>query len=542
MNRVRKLITPSFFNLIFFYGPPGSGKTSVGKVLAENLALPFVDLDQRIEEKAGKSIPEIFVEDGEAGFRLLEKKALQDVSKMEWGVIALGGGTLLDPASKRLIDGAGPIVNLGVSEPEIVERLSSDELVRPLLGGTAFASELKALLAERAVHYASFEHQVETDTKLPAQIAWEIQIMVGAFHVRGMAGTPRKDGPGTKRPESPGYDVRVSSAMGSLGKALRMAGLSGPLALVTDQNVAEHYLSRAEKSLKAEGYSTRAIVIPAGEASKTMSTVSNLWQEFLAAGLERKSTVIALGGGVVGDLAGFAAATYMRGIPWVNVPTSLVAMADASLGGKTGADLPQGKNLVGAFHAPQMVLTDPSTLRTLPRTELRSGLAEVIKAGVISDPDLFEACSQGWEMIQADWDEIIRKAMAVKIQVIEADPYEGGLRAVLNLGHTIGHAVEKVSNYQLRHGEAVAIGMVAEARLAERVGIAQQGLADEIKNACARLGLPVDIPPGISKEEIIEAIQVDKKRSGAKVKYALPVRIGEVKPGIEVTDIETIFR
>jgi 3-dehydroquinate synthetase len=166
----------------------------------------------------------------------------------------------------------------------------------------------------------------------------------------------------------------------------------------------------------------------------------------------------------------------------------------------------------------------------------------VIKAGVISDPDLFEACSQGWEMIQADWDEIIRKAMAVKIQVIEADPYEGGLRAVLNLGHTIGHALEKVSNYQLRHGEAVAIGMIAEARLAERVGIAQQGLADEIKNACARLGLPVDIPPGISKEEILEAIQVDKKRSGAKVKYALPVRIGEVKPGIEVTDIETIFR
>ena len=542
MNRVRKLITPSFFNLIFFYGPPGSGKSSVGKVLAKNLALPFVDLDQRIEEKAGKSIPEIFGEDGEAGFRLLEKKALQDVSKMEWGVIALGGGTLLDPASKRLLDGAGPIVNLGVSEPEIVERLSSDELVRPLLGGTAFASELKALLAERAVHYASFEHQVETDTKLPAQIAWEIQIMLGAFHVRGMAGTPRKYGAGTKRPESPGYDVRVSSALGSLGKALRMAGLSGPLALVTDQNVAEHYLSRAEKSLKAEGYSTRAIVIPAGEDSKTMSTVSNLWQEFLAAGLERKSTVIALGGGVVGDLAGFAAATYMRGIPWVNVPTSLVAMADASLGGKTGADLPQGKNLVGAFHAPQMVLTDPSTLRTLPRAELRSGLAEVIKAGVISDPDLFEACSQGWEMIQADWDEIIRKAMAVKIQVIEADPYEGGLRAVLNLGHTIGHAVEKVSNYQLRHGEAVAIGMIAEARLAERVGIAQQGLADEIKNACARLGLPVDIPPGISKEEILEAIQVDKKRSGAKVKYALPVRIGEVKPGIEVTDIETIFR
>jgi 3-dehydroquinate synthase len=252
--------------------------------------------------------------------------------------------------------------------------------------------------------------------------------------------------------------------------------------------------------------------------------------------------VVALGGGVIGDLAGFAAATYMRGIPWVDVPTSLLAMADASLGGKTGADLPQGKNLVGAFHAPQMVLTDPSTLRTLPRAELRSGIAEVIKAGIIGDPELFDICAHGWEIIEADWDEIIPRAMAVKILVIEADPYEGGLRAVLNLGHTIGHAVEKVSNYELRHGEAVAIGMVAEARLAEQIGMAQQGLADEIKDACTQFGLPVDIPGDLPRGDILEAMQVDKKRSGAKVKFALPKRIGEVIPGIEVSDIEPIFK
>jgi 3-dehydroquinate synthase len=267
-----------------------------------------------------------------------------------------------------------------------------------------------------------------------------------------------------------------------------------------------------------------------------------MWEQFLAAGLERRSTVLALGGGVVGDLAGFAAATYMRGVPWVNVPASLLAMADASLGGKTGADLPQGKNLVGAFHAPQMVLTDPSTLKTLPRAELRSGMAEVIKAGVIGDPALFDACAHGWEMIEADWDEIIRMAMAVKIQVIEADPYEGGLRAALNLGHTVGHAVEVVSNYQLRHGESVAIGMVAEARLAEQIGIAQLGLADAIKDACLRLDLPVEIPADLPVEEILDAMQVDKKRSGSKLKFALPVRIGEVIPGVEVSDIESLLK
>ena len=538
-----------FFDLIFLYGPPGSGKTSVGKTLAENLALPFVDLDQKIEEQAGRSIPEIFKEEGEAGFRLLEKKALLDATKMKWGVIALGGGALLDPGNQSLVEGSGAVCCLTASESVLVERLENTALERPLLKNAAGKKpeleKLSDLLNKRSQHYASFGVQVDTDLRTPEEVAWEIEMMVGAFHVRGM--TPRaiiaKSG-GTElgRPVSPGYDVRVSAALDDLGNALRMRGLSGPIALVTDQNVAEHYLSRAEKSLQAANYSTRAVIIPPGEASKTMSTVSHLWDEFLAAGLERRSTVAALGGGVVGDLAGFAAATYMRGIPWVNLPTSLLAMVDASLGGKTGVDLPQGKNLIGAFHAPQLVLADPSTLTTLPRADLRSGMAEVIKTGIIGDPELFGACAHGWEMIEADWDEIIRKAMAVKIKVIEADPYEGGLRAVLNLGHTIGHAVEKVSNYELRHGEAVAIGMVAEARLAMQLGIAQQVLADEIKDACSRLALPIKIPSGMTREEINEAMQVDKKRFGARVKYALPVRIGEVRPGIEVSDIETIFR
>jgi 3-dehydroquinate synthase len=431
----------------------------------------------------------------------------------------------------------------------LLERLGTAAIERPLLvnasNRTPDYDRLVDLLGERSQHYASFTNQVETDTRTPEQVAWEVQIILGSFHLRGMvsqSSTSKLDDIGSDSSLPLGYDVRVSTALDGLGKALRMRGLSGPIALVTDQNVAEHYLARAEKSLQAEGYSTRSTIIPPGEVSKTLSTISNLWQEYLAIGLERKSTVVALGGGVVGDLGGFAAATYMRGIPWVNVPTSLLAMADASLGGKTGADLPQGKNLVGAFHAPQMVLTDPSTLNTLPRAELRSGIAEVVKAGIIGDPELFDICAHGWEMIEADWDEIIRKAMAVKIQVIEADPYEGGLRAVLNFGHTIGHAVEKVSNYQLRHGEAVAIGMVAEARLAEQIGIAQQGLVVEIKDACTQLGLPVDIPGDLPRGDILEAMRVDKKRSGAKVKFALPKRIGEVIPGIEVSDIESILK
>jgi 3-dehydroquinate synthase len=549
MNKDNVGREPSFFDLIFLYGPPGSGKTSVGKVLAENLALPFVDLDQLIEDQAGMTIPQIFENQGEDGFRQLEKKALQEVSKMDWGVIALGGGALLDRESRSRVEHSGSICCLSASEEVLLERLGTAVVERPLLVNagdrTPEYGRLVDLLGERSQHYASFANQVETDKRTPDQVALEAQIILGSFHLRGMVSQPavsKVDDIGSGRPFPLGYDVRISSALDNLGEALRLRGLSGPIALVTDQNVAEHYLARAEKSLQAAGYSSRSMVIQPGETSKTMSTVSHLWQEFLEVGLERKSTVVALGGGVVGDLAGFAAATYMRGIPWVNLPTSLLAIADASLGGKTGADLPQGKNLVGAFHAPQMVLTDPSTLQTLPRAELSSGIAEVIKAGIIGDAELFDICAHGWEMIEADWDEIIPRSMAVKIQVIEADPYEGGLRAVLNYGHTIGHAVEKVSNYELRHGEAVAIGMVAEARLAEQIGMAQQGLADEIKDACTQFGLPVDIPGDLPRGDILEAMQVDKKRSGAKVKFALPKRIGEVIPGIEVSDIEPIFK
>jgi 3-dehydroquinate synthase len=332
-----------------------------------------------------------------------------------------------------------------------------------------------------------------------------------------------------------------NGALNDLGYMLKVGGHSGPIALVTDENVGAIYLDQALESLRAAGYHAQAMVIPPGESSKTVDTVSNLWGEFLGNGLERGSTVVAMGGGVVGDLAGFAAATYLRGVSWVSLPTSLLAMVDASLGGKTGADLPQGKNLVGAFHAPELVLTDPKTLDSLPEVELRSGMAEVIKAGIIGDPNLFEMCAQGWQAIGSHWDEIIPRAMAVKIRVIEADPYEGGLREVLNLGHTIGHAVEVVSNYELRHGEAVAIGIVAEAKLAEEIGIADPGLADQIGGVCAQLGLPVEIPEGLSREAILAAMQVDKKRAAGRVRFSLPVRVGEVETGIEVTDLDSLI-
>jgi 3-dehydroquinate synthase len=306
--------------------------------------------------------------------------------------------------------------------------------------------------------------------------------------------------------------------------------------LVSDENVGAVYAGPASESLCRAGFSTRTVLIPAGEQHKTIDTVIRLWEGFLEAGLERGGPVVALGGGVVGDLAGFAAATYKRGVPWIAVPTSLLAMADASLGGKTGADLPQGKNLVGAFHPPQLVLADPQALNTLPEGELRSGMAEVVKAGIIDDPQLFELCAQGWQAVEADWAGIVRRAMAVKVDAIQADPYEKGRRAALNLGHTFGHALETVTGYRIRHGEAVSIGMVLAARLSERLGLAQPGLAEVISSALMGLGLTVEIPDGIDLQAMDLAMRVDKKRSQGVTRFVLPRAVGDVVVGVEVGD------
>jgi 3-dehydroquinate synthase len=295
--------------------------------------------------------------------------------------------------------------------------------------------------------------------------------------------------------------------------------------------------------LKDADFTAHNLVIPAGEEYKTIETVSMLWSGFLAAGLDRKSTVIALGGGVIGDLTGFAAATFMRGCQWVVVPTTLLSMVDASMGGKTGFDLPEGKNLVGAFHPPQLVLADPNLLNSLPEAEFLSGMAEVIKHGIISDPALFDLCSNGIEAIKGDLTNIVRRAMAVKIQVIETDPFEKGIRAALNLGHTIGHAVEIASQYQLRHGEAVAIGLVAEARLAEKIGLTEKnsGLSEKIITTLSKIGLPTEIPTDLDKRSIIQAMKVDKKKDGNTIKFALPLDIGNVQIDVAISDLESVL-
>jgi shikimate kinase / 3-dehydroquinate synthase len=502
---------------IFLYGPPGTGKSTIGKLLAQNVRLPFIDLDRIIETNAGMSISQIMDGQGETAFRDMETSALKTLTpspspmgRGESAVIALGGGALLRDENRALAESNGRILLLMAELPTLLGRMKKESGKRPLLAGD-LESKLTALLEKRRDHYDSFPLKLHVDGKTAEQNAYFAQVTLGRHHLSAMGE----------------YDVIV-------GHASSMTNLQNSI-IVTDENVAKFHLEKIQNLFNA-----KSMIVPAGEEHKNLETVSRLWDAFLENGLDRKSTVIALGGGVIGDMAGFAASTFMRGVDWIAIPTTLLSMVDASLGGKTGFDLPQGKNLIGSFHPPKLVIADPSLLTTLPERELRSGMAEVVKHGVISDPDLFAMCQHGMDWVKANLEEVVKRAMAVKIKVIEEDPYEKGFRAALNLGHTVGHAVELVSKFELRHGEAISIGMAAEARYAARVGLAGLSVVEAIESTLSSLGLPIHIPAEMPREEIIRAMRVDKKKNAKSIRFALPVEIGRVEL-VDVDDLESVL-
>lgn len=329
------------------------------------------------------------------------------------------------------------------------------------------------------------------------------------------------------------YSVTVApGAMDRLADVVDAATDGGRIAIITDDNVGVRYADRVAVQLSA--FDSTVFTVPSGEQHKTRETWARLTDEMLAAGFGRDSVVVALGGGVVGDIAGFVAATYMRGIPVIQVPTSLLAMVDASVGGKTGVDTPAGKNLVGAFHQPAAVLIDPLVLQTLPSEHLRAGFAEVVKHGVVADAEYFASVQSfaehwplGGQQSLPDLTVLIQRSVEIKAGIVARDERESGLRKILNFGHTIGHAIEAATGFETLHGEAVAIGLVAEARMAERIGLASSGTARVIERACRAAGLPTSVP-GIPADTLIGFTRTDKKARAGRVEYALPKRIGEM--------------
>lgn len=334
-----------------------------------------------------------------------------------------------------------------------------------------------------------------------------------------------------------------------IGEIAHRAAPSHRVAVISDSAVARLHGEAIAAQFPADR--TRLFTVPPGEQEKTRHRWAELTDALLEWGAGRDTTVVAVGGGVIGDLAGFVAATFMRGLPLVQVPTTLLAMVDASVGGKTAVDTPVGKNLVGAFHNPSAVVIDPELLDTLPHDVLRSGFAEMIKHGVIADAPYFDAVLQFAGAVRdhgasapnfaATITTLITGSVRIKADVVAADSREGGLRQILNFGHTIAHAVERVLNFELLHGDAVAIGMVAEARIAESIGLAREGLSMAIADAVERAGLPSRLPAGIRLDDLIAATHGDKKARGGAARYSLPRGIGameaaEGKWAVAVTD------
>ncbi len=332
---------------------------------------------------------------------------------------------------------------------------------------------------------------------------------------------------GPVRVALPSYEVIVEpGALGHVARLVAPFAEKRRIAIVTDEHVDHLYARRIAAQLS----DARVFPIRAGEEAKTRDTWTDVTDSLLLAGYGRDTLVVALGGGVVGDLAGFVAATYMRGVPFVQVPTTLLAMIDASVGGKTGVDTPAGKNLVGAFHQPVLVIADPTVLATLPANHFRAGLAEALKHGVIASESYFEKIAAARESTSRDertLTDLIGESVRIKASVVASDERESGLRKVLNFGHTIGHAIESVSNYRLLHGEAVAIGMALESALAERIGVAKPGTSDTIRAALDAIGLPSTYP-ALDPSAVLAATKSDKKARAGQVEYALPSKIGSM--------------
>jgi len=331
------------------------------------------------------------------------------------------------------------------------------------------------------------------------------------------------------------YPIYVGSAiLARAGEFLAQAGLRGKVAVVTNPTVAQLYLDPVYKALSQSGFEVVPILLPDGEEHKNFTSLQTIYDRLIAERFERKSCVMALGGGVVGDLAGFAAATYLRGVPYVQVPTTLLAQVDSSVGGKTGVNHAGGKNLIGAFYQPKSVLIDVALLSTLPRREMVAGLAEVIKYGVIEDPALFVLLEEKIEkLVQLDSELLIQTistCCAIKAKVVQADEREDDYRAVLNFGHTIGHALEAVTGYtQFLHGEAVGVGMVKAAALSAQQGFCDQASFDRVVRLIKQAGLPTEIPGNVSLPGLIQAMEVDKKAAGGKIKFVMCEGLGKTR-------------
>ncbi|TAL80892.1 MAG: 3-dehydroquinate synthase [Beijerinckiaceae bacterium] len=541
--RARAIVAALGGRSIVLVGLMGSGKTAIGRRLAHRLGLEFVDSDAEIEWAAGMTIPEIFARYGEPYFRDGERRVMARLLVDGARVIATGGGAFMTAETRvRIAESAVSIWLKG--DLEVLWRRVRKRTHRPLLQNSNPEATLRKLMDERYPTYAKADVTVisregpheavveEALAGLERHIASGAHKHAGAAKAQAELFEKVRVDLGTRS-----YDICIGDGLvAQAGSYIAAVAPGASAAIVSDANVAGLHLERLHRSLAAAGIRYADIVVAPGEGSKSFAVFETVCKAILDGKFERGDIVIALGGGVIGDLAGYAAASVRRGMRFVQIPTSLLAQVDSSVGGKTGINAPQGKNLIGAFHQPSLVLADMGCLATLPPREFRAGYAEIVKYGLIRDADFFEWLDANWREVFAGGAARIRaiaKSCEAKADVVAGDEFEAGDRALLNFGHTFGHALERLVSYdgrRLVHGEGVAIGMACAARFSVRRGLCAPDVASRVEAHLRAVGLPVHIRDidgwNLDAAAILDAMYQDKKVVRGALTFILIKAIG----------------
>lgn len=539
---------------IFLVGLMGAGKTTIGRALAKKLNKRFVDSDHEIEVRTGATIPMIFEIEGEDSFRKREADVIRELSGQRNIVLATGGGAVLAAETRACLKQHGTVIYLRAGINQILQRTGRDKN-RPLLQTADPRRKLEELSRQRDPLYREVaDFIIETGRPnvqyLVQAIITQLELLPARNTADDAPGSTTLPTPIAKLTE-PAMTAPVSSSV-PIALEVELGARSYPItighdlladtslltrhvagkrvAIVTNSVVGPLYLARVRTAMEAAGKQVTEIVLPDGEEEKNWASLMQVFDVLLTEKCDRKTTLIALGGGVIGDLTGFAAASYMRGVPFVQIPTTLLSQVDSSVGGKTGINHRLGKNMIGAFYQPEAVITDTATLHTLPARELSAGLAEVIKHGAIIDAPYFDWIEANINrLVAADPAALayaIQRSCEIKADVVRQDEREGGLRAILNFGHTFGHAIESGLGYgQWLHGEAVGCGMVMAADLSHRLGYIDAGTKDRLTALVKAAGLPVTAPD-LGAARWLELMEVDKKNEGGQIKFILIKPLG----------------
>ncbi len=514
---------------IILVGMMGAGKTTVGKMLARQLGKTFIDCDEEIQKRTGVKISHIFDVEGEEGFRVRESAVIHELIKLDNIILATGGGAVLKPDNRDILKKNGVVIYLKSGVHDLWQRTRHDHN-RPLLQTANPRAKLQEIFEQRdSLYTAVADHIVHTGKQ-------SVQTLIARLIKK--LNTPVTDIPSIHNMQTldlgldeRSYQIHIGQELMNQAELLLKHIPHKRAVVVSNTTVAPLYLEKLSNTLASNGIQIQSIILPDGEQYKNSASLNHIFDELLGNRSERTTPLIALGGGVIGDLTGFAAATYLRGVPFIQIPTTLLAQVDSSVGGKTGINHPLGKNMIGAFYQPRVVIADVATLNTLSNKELRAGIAEVIKYGLIRDLPFLEWLELNMEkLLQRDPEALqyaIVRSCRNKAEVVGNDERESGERALLNLGHTFGHAIENAMGYGVwLHGEAVAAGTMMATDLSGRLGWLTEQDVERTKALFLAAGLPVK-GPHLGNEKYIQLMGLDKKVADGKIRFVLLKQLGQ---------------